>query len=187
MFEGRAASAQGSASQAAASGASNVAQSEPGSAAQATTTAPSPTFDHVARTCRDPLAVERFYTRYFGFRRARVAPIGGGRQIVFIRNGGMYLELFTADEPSPTPAGQGDGPQHPGVRHIAFKVDDLDATLSRMGYEVRRRITRGPLDFSAFIPGWRTYGSLIRKGKLLKLARFRRRGQSAANARLSER
>jgi glyoxylase I family protein len=38
----------------------------------------------------------------------------------------------------------------------AFKVDDLDATLSRMEYEVRRCITRGPWDFSAFIPGWRT-------------------------------
>jgi len=70
----------------------------------------------IALTCRDPLAVEWFYTRYFGFRRA--LRLGGGRQIVFIRNGGMYLELFSTP---PTPAGQGDGPHYPGVRHIRLQ------------------------------------------------------------------
>jgi glyoxylase I family protein len=118
--------------------------------------APAPAFHHVALTCKDPIAVERFYTQHFGFRRSRVAPLGGGKQVVFIRCGGMYLELFAADDAAPVPAGTADGPHHPGIRHLAFKVDDLDTTLSLMGDDVKRRITLGPLDFSSFIPGWRS-------------------------------
>ncbi len=33
---------------------------------------PDPNFHHISLTCDDPIAVERFYTRHFGFRRARV-------------------------------------------------------------------------------------------------------------------
>ena len=133
-----------------------TAQATPSASATTTLPAPSPMFHHLALTCRDPIAVERFYTRYFGFRRARVAPLGDGKQIVFIRNAGMYLELFAADEVSPVPVGTSDGPHSPGVRHIAFKVDNVDATLSLMGDEVRQRITLGPVDFDGFIPGWRS-------------------------------
>jgi glyoxylase I family protein len=132
--------------------------------------APSPVFNHVALTCKDPLAVERFYTRHFGFRRARVAPLGDGRQIVFIRSGGIYLELFAADEATPVAAGQGDGPHSPGMRHIAFKVDDLDRTIAAMGEEVRRRITLGPLDFGAFIPGWRAAWLADPEGNIVELS-----------------
>jgi choline dehydrogenase len=134
------------------------------------TPAPYPVFNHVALTCRDPLLIERFYTRHFSFRRARVAPLGDGKQIVFIRNGGFYLELFTADTPEPMPAGQGDGPHTPGVRHIAFKVDDLDRTLAAMGEEVRSRITLGPLDFKDFIPGWRTAWLADPEGNIVEIS-----------------
>jgi len=40
------------------------------------------------------------------------------------------------------------------VRHIAFQVDDVDAKIRDMGSDAH--ITLGPLDFDAFIPGWRT-------------------------------
>ncbi len=33
---------------------------------------PDPSLHHISLTCDDPIAVERFYTRHFGFRRARV-------------------------------------------------------------------------------------------------------------------
>src|SRR5690348_10645393 len=89
-------------------------------------------FSHVAISAKDPRATERFYTRYFGFKRARVIDTGGD-QIVFIKSGDVYLEIFHAEgEASALPAG-GDGPHYPGVRHIAFKVDDVDATLAEMG------------------------------------------------------
>ena len=110
-------------------------------------------FSHVALNCRDPLATERFYTRHFGFRRARVIPLGE-EQIVFLKRGPVYLELFQAKGDPPGPVQDKDGPAYRGVRHIAFQVDDVDATLTAMGSDAR--VTLGPLDFGAFIPGWRT-------------------------------
>ena len=111
-------------------------------------------FHHVGVVCSDPAASERFYTKHFGFRRARVAPLGGGDQIVFLKSGACYLELFRATLPNPAPTATGPGPEYPGWRHLAFMVDDVDAKLAEMGADAR--ITAGPMDFDAFIPGWRT-------------------------------
>jgi len=47
-------------------------------------------FHHISLTCQDPIAVERFYTKHFGFMRARVVPLGD-RQIVFLRGAGIRL------------------------------------------------------------------------------------------------
>jgi len=110
-------------------------------------------FSHVAIACPDPAKVERFYTRYFGFQRARVIPLDE-EQIVFLKSGDMYLELFQAKGESPAPLAQRDGPEYPGFRHIAFQVEDVDAKLKEMGRDAR--VTLGPLSFDAFIPGWRT-------------------------------
>ncbi len=109
-------------------------------------------FSHIALSCKDPLATERFYTQHFGFRRARTIPLGES-QIVFLKAGEVYLELFDA-EGDARPAAEGDGPHTAGIRHIAFQVDSVDETLAAMGGAAQ--ITLGPLDFDAFIPGWRT-------------------------------
>lgn len=110
-------------------------------------------YHHVALTCDDPIATERFYTKYFGFTRARVLPLGEA-QIVFIKSGNVYLELFASDTASPAPKPTADGPHYTGLRHIAFRVDDVDAKLAEMGADAN--VTLGPLDFNDFIPGWRT-------------------------------
>ena len=110
-------------------------------------------FSHVAISCKDPLATERFYSKHFGFTRARVIPLGE-QQIVFLKAGDVYLELFSSEGESPAPAATADGPHYPGWRHIAFQVDDVDAKLSEMGSEAN--ITLGPLAFDDFIPGWKT-------------------------------
>lgn len=112
------------------------------------------TFSHIAISCKDPIATERFYTKHFGFRRARVIPLGEGNQIVFLKAGNVYLELFSADQERPDSPPEADGAHYPGWRHIAFQVDDVDAKLNEIGEEAR--ISLGPLDFDAFIPGWRT-------------------------------
>ena len=65
------------------------------------------TFHHVSLNCQDPIAIERFYTRYLGFKRARVVQLPDGRQIIFIKLGNVYLELFPA---------QGQRPVLPGHR-----------------------------------------------------------------------
>ena len=102
---------------------------------------PTLTFSHVAIACKDPLATERFYSKYFGFKRARVIPLGTD-QIVFIKSGDTYLELFRAKEQAPIPPAGQDGPWYPGWRHIAFQVDNVDAKLAEMGEDAR--ITLGP-------------------------------------------
>jgi glyoxylase I family protein len=109
-------------------------------------------FSHVALNCRDQLATERYYARHFGFRRARVVDLGA-EQIVFLKAGTVYLELFKAKGDAPAPP-EKDGYPHAGVRHLAFQVDDVDAKLAAMGPDAV--VTFGPFDFGAFIPGWRT-------------------------------
>ena len=111
------------------------------------------TFNHVAISCKDPVATERFYSKHFGFTRARVIPLGDD-QIVFLRRATPIWNSFHAEGERPGPPAEGDGPHTPGWRHIAFKVDSVDAKLAAMGDDAI--ITLGPLDFDAFIPGWRT-------------------------------
>ena len=111
-------------------------------------------FSHVALSCRDPIATEEFYCTYFGFRRARVIPVDGASQVVFLRNGDVYLELFAAAGASPAPPAQAAGPEYSGVRHLAFQVDSVDAKLAELGADAN--VTAGPLDFDDVIPGWRT-------------------------------
>jgi len=123
-------------------------------------------FSHVAISCREPLVVERFYSRYLGFRRARVyAP--GPDQVVVIRRGEMCLEIFPSKGDTPGPPASGAGPEYPGWRHIAFLVDDLDAKLREMGADAR--ITLGPLDMGEFVPGMRVAWLADPEGNIVEL------------------
>jgi glyoxylase I family protein len=125
------------------------------------------TFSHVAISCKDPLIVEQFYTRHFGFKRARVVPLGEG-QIVFIKAGDVYLELFRATTEATVPPATGTGPEYPGWRHIAFMVDDVDVKLAAMGDAAR--ITLGPVNFDDFIRGWRTVWIADPEGNIVEIS-----------------
>jgi glyoxylase I family protein len=125
-----------------------------------------PRFFHIALACRDPLTLERFYTEHFGFRRARVVRLGDS-QIVFLKSDSIYLELFQAREPAPIPVPGGDGHWFPGVRHLAFSVDDVDAKLAEMG--TAARVSLMPLDFDDFIPGWRSAWLSDPEGNIIEL------------------
>jgi glyoxylase I family protein len=120
----------------------------------------------MALNCADPLALERWYTRHFGFQRARVYAPGPG-QVVMIKKDGIYLELFPASEQAPGAAAQKDGHGYPGHRHLAFLVDDLDAKLAEMGDDAR--INLGPLDMGAFIPGMRSVWLADPEGNVVEL------------------
>jgi len=124
-------------------------------------------FSHVALSCADPLVTERFYTKHFGFTRARVIPLDTF-QIVFIKSGDVYLELFPAEGTSPAPVPSGDGPHYAGVRHLAFQVDDVAAKLAEMGTEAV--VTLGPLDFSGFIPNWQTVWVADPDGNIVEIS-----------------
>ncbi|WP_306439561.1 VOC family protein [Streptomyces sp. BR123] len=111
-------------------------------------------WSHVGLNCADQKATEEFYTRYFGFARARVVSLGDATQIVFLRRGDAYLELFASGS-GPARTAQGDGPQEPGrMRHLAFQTDSVDAFLAELGDAAE--VTLGPLDFDDFVCGWRT-------------------------------
>jgi glyoxylase I family protein len=120
---------------------------------------------HIGLNCRDPLAIERWYAKHFGFERLRVY-LPGPDQVVVIGNGGVALELFPAVGEAPPP-GERDGPTHRGVRHVAFLVDDLDAKLAEMGDDAR--VTLGPLDMGGFIEGMRVVWISDPEGNIVEL------------------
>lgn len=124
-------------------------------------------FAHVGLNCEDPIASEAFYTKHFGFHRARVVPLGD-RQIVFLKLGDLYLELFQAEGTSPTPPPAQDGHAYPGIRHLAFRVDNVDAKLAAMGNDAK--VTLGPLSFDSFIPGWRSVWIADPDGNIIEIS-----------------
>ena len=123
-------------------------------------------FSHVGLTCKDPESIETFYSTYFGFKRVRVYAPGPG-QVVMIRSGAVYLELFKATEESPLPQSKGAGPDYPGWRHICFMVDDLDAKLKELGEDAK--VTLGPLDMGSFIPGMKVCWVADPEGNIVEL------------------
>ncbi len=123
-------------------------------------------FSHMAISCKDPLVVERFYVKHFGFKRARVVMPGPG-QVVFLKMRDVYLELFQAKGDAPLPPAGGAGPEYPGWRHLAFTVDSVDAKLAEMGQEAI--ITLGPLNFDEVIKGWRTAWIADPEGNIVEI------------------
>jgi glyoxylase I family protein len=123
-------------------------------------------FLHVALNCKDPIAIERFYTEHFGFKRARVYE-PGPNQVVVITSGALSLEIFPAVGEAPTwPAGKA-GPEYQGLRHLAFLVDDLDGKLAELGDRVK--VDLGPLDMSQYIQGMRVAWVTDPEGNILEL------------------
>jgi glyoxylase I family protein len=98
----------------------------------------------IAIVSANPAASERYYRDYFAFRRARVY-MPGPNQVVVLRSGSSLLQIFPAFEPrpqcldqssgdsSPYPGGSIAGPLYPGLRKIAFYVEDIAAQIAAMG------------------------------------------------------
>lgn len=124
-------------------------------------------FSHIALNCRDPLETEKFYTNYFGFRRARVITLGED-QIVFLKLNGTYLELFGTKEPMPLELPKNDGYSFAGIRHFAFQVDSVDNKLAEIGKNAK--IMLGPMAFDDFIPGWKTVWIADPDGRIVEIS-----------------
>ena len=124
-------------------------------------------FSHIALNCKDPIAVEQFYTRHFGFKRARVISLGSS-DLVFLKLGSTYLELFKTTEDRPGAAPEKDGDNYSGIRHIAFQVDDVDSVLTAMGSNALIKL--GPLSFDEFIPGWKTVWLADPEGNIVEIS-----------------
>lgn len=124
-------------------------------------------FSHIAVVAKDPLVLEDFYVRLFGFKRTRVyAP--GPDQVVMIKKDAMYLEIFKATEDRPDKAPTEAGPMYPCWRHLCFAVNDLDEMLNSMGEEAK--ITLGPADMSMFIPGMKVAWLADPEGNIIEIS-----------------
>ena len=123
-------------------------------------------FSHVALVCPDPAAVERFYSKHFGFVRTRVYDPGPG-QVVMLMKDNMYLEVFPAESTSPAGTPTEAGPMYPCWRHISFIVDDLDAALAQIGSDAP--ITLGPADLSGYVEGMRVAWLADPAGNIVEL------------------
>lgn len=126
------------------------------------------TFFHLAVTVKNLAEFESYYARHFGFSRARVIALGDDAELIFMKNAdGFYFEVFPPEEERPYPMALADGPHYPGLRHIAFQVDDVDAKLAEMGDDAK--ITLGPLHFDDFIPGWKTVWLKDPEGNIVEI------------------
>jgi glyoxylase I family protein len=122
-------------------------------------------FHHVGMVAKDPIAIEKFYTKYFDFKRERVyAP--GPDQVVVLKSGVLGIEIFKAEQESPAmPTGA--GPMHPCWRHICFLVDDLDAKIAELGSEAT--LTHGPVDMGVFVEGMKVAWLADPEGNIFEL------------------
>ena len=131
----------------------------------------------VALVCEHPQLVEEFYRRNFGFQRARVYFAGTANEVVVLKTGTTYLQLFPAFQPrpkeldipapigSPYPGGSGAGPLYSGVRKLAFLVDNIEKQLERMGPDARITQTMRP----GLIPGSRMVWIADPVGNIIEL------------------
>ena len=124
------------------------------------------TFSHIGLNCKDPVKIEKFYKKYFDFERARVFNPGPD-QVVMIKKNDVYMELFPAEKKRPIDEPQDDGYTFPGVRHLAFLVDDLDEFLDKLPDEIE--ISQGPMDMSEFVDGMRVCWFKDPEGNIIEL------------------
>lgn len=127
----------------------------------------STSFFHVAVTVKDLTAFENFYTKYFGFKRARTISLGEGKELVFMKDAGnFYFEVFPRRGAPHTQCGR----RRPTLSRTAsfgFSVADVDAKLAEMGSDAV--ITLGPLAFDDFIPGWKTAWVKDPEGNIIEI------------------
>jgi len=105
---------------------------------------------HLALNCANMKKQEQFYSRHFGFRRARVFNAHTPDEFVLLRLGSMCLELFQAPAEHTSLVAKA---QPVGFKHFAFAVSDLEATLAAL--QADGLPTDNIIDCGAIVPGMR--------------------------------
>ena len=102
--------------------------------------------DHINIVVADLERAAHFYETIFGFTRGFAAELhgdwietvtgleGARAQCLFLEapGGGARIELIRYDAPDDEFSPFAPSPNEPGLRHIAFAVEDIDATLARV-------------------------------------------------------
>ena len=119
---------------------------------------------HIGFNCRDLFASERFYTKHFGFRRARVFNAGKADEFLMLRLGATCIELFQSAADAD---GNGSGEQAVGYKHLAFEVPELDAAIQALRED---GIATDPIiDLTHVVPGLRICFFKDPDGNILEL------------------
>lgn len=124
-------------------------------------------FIHMGLNCIDPLRMEKFYEKYFGFKRKNLFIKDSGEQIIMIGSENTYLELFKVSEKSFEEKTGATGLETAGWRHICFSVDNLDEMLLKFGDDLK--ITLGPLKLDSFVKGMRACWIEDPEGNIIEL------------------
>lgn len=106
------------------------------------------TVQHVGFNCRNRAAMEKFYTKHFGFRRARVFEAGTPAEFVMLRLGDTCMELFPARDAAPDARG---GEQKVGFKHLCFQVPDIAAKAAALNADDTK--TGAVIDCGHQVPG----------------------------------
>jgi len=90
-----------------------------------------PAVQHIAFVCRNRLAMERFYTKHFGFERARVFNAGEPDEFVMTRLGPVCIEFFQAAPQAIAQAAKAPRVEI-GFKHVAFEVPKLEPVIKAL-------------------------------------------------------
>src|SRR3954468_6485001 len=101
-----------------------------------------PAIAHIGIAVRDLDAILPFYRDILGL---DTVPLDGsdGARIVGLAAGDSLVELLESPDPA-SPIGKFIASRGPGIHHICFSVDDLDATLERCRHAGLRLIDEHP-------------------------------------------
>lgn len=100
--------------------------------------------DHIGIACEDLAAEVERYRRQFGIEPAhREIVAEQGVEEVFFAVGASFVQLLGALGPD-TPVGRFLAKRGPGLHHLAFRVDDVAATLARLAAEGAEVIDERP-------------------------------------------
>jgi glyoxylase I family protein len=106
------------------------------------------TVQHIGFNCRNKAVQERFYTKHFGFGRARVFEAGRPNEFVMLRLGDTCMELFPAAGAGPKDSG---GEQKVGFKHFCLQVTDIAAKAAEVQAD---GVKTGPvIDCGHQVPG----------------------------------
>ena len=97
---------------------------------------------HVGLAVRSATDLHSFYRNVLGMSEAQLADSDGARISGFVA-GDSLVELLQPDK-ADSPIGRFLEKRGPGIHHICFSVDDLDATLTRCREAGIRLIDEGP-------------------------------------------
>ncbi len=124
-------------------------------------------FAHIGLNCIDPIKIEKFYEKHFGFERRNVFKTDSGEEIIMIGDGKTYIELFSTFQVSNRKKSELTGPEGRGWRHICFAVDNLEEKLSQIGEELK--ITYGPVKLDSFVQGMKACWIEDPEGNVIEL------------------